>query len=112
GSYQPIGSWFGGLAVDEVLLIKAECHTRLGDLPNALIQLNRLLSHRINRHVFEPLELSDSQDILNRVIAERKKELVFRGLRWSDLRRLNQEPQFAVTMQRIIDGKRHELQPN
>lgn len=110
-SYIPIGSWFSGLAVNETLLIKAECHARLGQAAQALVPLNRLLAHRMDAADFTPLALSDLEAVLGRVIAERRKELVLRGLRWGDLRRLNQEPRFATTPVRVINGQRHELPP-
>ncbi len=111
GSYRPEGNWFTGLAVNELLLIKAESHARLGEAVKALQPLNRLLANRMAVSAFVPLASADAEAIIARVVAERRKELVLRGLRWNDLRRLNQEPRFATTLVRVIDGTRYELPP-
>lgn len=112
GTYSGGYSYFTGLAVDEVLLIHAECLARLGDVSGGLANLNRLLEHRIEFGYFQPLQINSKEDLLEAVIKERRKELVLRGVRWEDLRRLNMDPSFATTLIRQIDGQRHELAPN
>lgn len=112
GTYSGGYSFFTGLAVDEILLIRTECFARLGDVSGGLADLNRLLEHRTQRDRFEPLRIQSEEDLLDAVITERRKELVLRGVRWEDLRRLNREPSFATTLVREIDGERYELAPN
>lgn len=60
---------------------------------------------------FIPYTASTASDALNTILLERRKELLMRGIRWSDLRRLNKEPQFAKTLIRIEDGQTYSLQP-
>lgn len=105
------GLAFSGFAVDEVLLIRAECFAREGNVSLALNDLNYLLSHRIATDKFEPIETSDAQQALDTILLERRKELISRGLRWTDLRRLNEESGRGITLVRIVNGTRYELLP-
>ena len=94
GSYNGSGFCFSGLAVDEVYLIRAECAARVGNKDAALIDLNTLLQHRWvkpDSMAFTPVTAASAAAALDSVLVERRKELAFRGLRWTDLRRLNKE---------------------
>lgn len=103
---------FGGLATDEVYLIRAESRARLGDVSGALEDLNTLLATRWESGTFEPFTAANATEALDLILAERRKELLYRGLRWSDLRRLNQDPSYAKTLERNVDGEVYTLPPN
>lgn len=105
-------SLFGGLATNELYLNKAECLARKNDVDGALESLNTLLKNRWERESFLALEAEDSEECLKLILVERRKELVARGLRWSDLRRLNKDSRFAVTLKREISGVTHQLLPD
>lgn len=105
------GANFGGLAIDEVVLIRAECRARTGDMDGALSDVNRLRKHRYASAGFVP-KVADDDNVLEVVLSERSKELVLRGTRWADLRRLNKDPRFARTLTRRIDGMEYTLEPN
>ncbi|WP_298717079.1 RagB/SusD family nutrient uptake outer membrane protein [Chitinophaga sp.] len=111
GSYAAY-SLFTGLAADELYLLRAECHARTGSIDKSLADLNHLLQNRIATASYSPVTERDPDKLLEKILLERRKEMVFRGTRWEDLRRLNKEPQFAQTLVREIGGKRHELLPN
>ncbi|SEO09260.1 SusD family protein [Mucilaginibacter gossypiicola] len=111
GSYDFKGNLFSGLANDEIYLIRAECLARLGDKNGALTDLNNLLSNRYVRGAFAPLTAVSPEQVLLLILKERRKELLYRGLRWTDLRRFSKEPQYAVSLFRNIDGKTYSLEP-
>lgn len=80
---------FSGLATDEVFLIRAECHARLGNKESALQDITKLLNTRWDNNSYPMPVINTAQEALDLVLTERRKELVFRGLRWIDIRRLN-----------------------
>jgi hypothetical protein len=83
----PSVHFFTGLATDEVYLIRAECSVRDSRPGDAASDLNSLL---VNRMAYDSVVYySSSTATVDAVLTERRKELVFRGLRWTDLRRLN-----------------------
>jgi len=112
GSYDPKNSRYDGLATDEIYLIKAECLARAGDMQNAMGTLNALLVNRWKTGTFIPYTATSADDALTQILLERRKELLERGLRWTDLRRLNQESRFAITLTKKVDGVTYTLPPN
>jgi hypothetical protein len=120
GSYALKGSYsgtstattFAGVASDEMYLIRAECFARNGNLSSALFDLNTLMRKRWRSGSFSNITATSSNEALKIILTERRKELIFRGLRWTDLRRLNKDPQFAITLTRIINGQTYTLLPN
>jgi tetratricopeptide (TPR) repeat protein len=92
--------FFDGLAVDEMYLTRAECYARSGNIDLALNDLNDLLEKRYATDAFVPYNSVDFTTVTatQLVLQERRKELIFRGIRWSDIRRLNKEndPNYAV----------------
>jgi len=111
GGYDGVND-FNGLAMDEVYLNAAECLARENNLQQALHYLNRLLTTRHERGTFEPYESLDQEEVLALIIEERKKELVMRGTRWPDIKRLNKEDRFKTTLRRVVAGKEYLLEPN
>jgi len=112
GTYDESGYMFGGIATDEMYLIKAECEARSNNITRAMNDLNLLLVKRYAANSFVPLTATGISDALNKILQERRKELVMRGLRWTDLRRLNKEPAFAKTIYRTVNGTGYSLPPN
>jgi len=102
---------FDGLATDEIYLIRAECSARAGNAAAAMVDLNTLMRNRWKTGTYTDATATDANDALNKVLRERRKELLFRGLRWSDLRRFNLEGA-NITLKRIINGATYTLPPN
>lgn len=113
GSYDGTSQnhYFTGLALDEVYLTKAECAARLGGVTQALNDLNTFRRYRYVSENYKDLNTADQQQVLDWVLEERRKQLIFRGLRWEDLRRLNKEPRYAVTLKRRIGDEVYSLEP-
>lgn len=112
GSYTGQINHFTGLATDEVFLIRAECNVRAGNSLAAVTDLNALLEKRWKQGTYIPIVTDDSRAVLKTILSERKKELLFRGVRWTDLRRLNQEEGFQTTLTRKIDEQTFNLHPD
>ncbi|HEY8898296.1 MAG TPA: RagB/SusD family nutrient uptake outer membrane protein, partial [Niastella sp.] len=111
GSYNGTTFAFTGLATDELFLIRAEGRARSGDITGALNDLNTLLVQRFKTGTFVPYTATTAGQALALVLAERRKELAFRGLRWTDLRRFNIEG-IGYTLQRKINNRVYELYVN
>lgn len=106
------GRLFGGIAADEVLLVRAECYARTGNVPAAMEDLNLLLKNRYKTDTYHPLTTDAADEALAWVLEERRKELVLRGTRFVDLRRLNKEARFAITLKRMVNDQEFTLPPN
>lgn len=104
---------FTGIATDEIYLLRAEANARIGKKTEALRDLNSLLEKRWKQGTFEPIAMDNLEDLLTLILEERRKELAFRGgIRWSDIRRLNKDPRFAITLRRKLNGEIFELKPD
>lgn len=109
GSYSGKLFIFSGLATDEVYLIRAECYARTGYQAKALQDLNALLSRRWKTGTFQPYADTADAQVLPLILNERRKETVFRELRWGDLRRLYQEAHSGPILQRNLNGSVYTL---
>lgn len=109
-SYSGYWKEFTGLATDELFLIRAECYARQGDANSSMNDLNTLLLSRWKTGTFIPFTASNAASALAQVLVERRKELVQRGIRWSDIRRLNKEG-YNITPIRLINGQTYTLPP-
>ena len=117
GGYAFVGDYSGyeiftGIAVDELYLMRAEAYARTGNTAAAMTDLNTLLVKRYQTGTFTPRTAVNGTDALTQILTERTKELVHRGLWWADLRRLNQDPRFARTQTRLLEGVAYTLPPN
>lgn len=102
---------FIGLTTSEACLIRAEAAARLGFNTAALDDLNTLLKNRMEKGFFKPITQGDSLALLRIILQERRKELVSRGRRWADLKRLNLDSRFAQKLTRSVNGKTFTLKP-
>ncbi len=108
----PLGNNLGSTATDEVFLIQSECAARMGDRVKALELINSLLVKRYKAGTFIPITATSDSDALDKILVERRKELLKRGLRFQDLKRLNKDSRYAKVLTRIIGDKTYTLLPN
>lgn len=114
GNYDKnMGSLFIGLTTSEVYLIKAEAACRINKINDALASLNILLKSRWDENaLYIPIAVSENEVLLRKILEERRKELLFRGRRWSDLKRLNLDSRFQKTLVRNVGSNIYKLEPN
>jgi len=103
---------YTGPCVPEMMLIKAECLARGGNAGAAMDEVNELRRHRYKPEDYTALQAADANTALLRVIEERRRELMGRGYRWFDQKRLNKEAAFAATVTRSFMGQTYTLAPN
>lgn len=102
---------FTGIATDEMYLIKAESLARAGQSAKAITVLRALLLTRYKTNKLIEYGEMNANEVLNLILLERRKQLLFRTTRWSDLRRLNQEERFAKTLKRTVNSREYSLVP-
>lgn len=113
GSYDGTNSLsavFTGITVAEMLLIKAECLTRKGQINESINTLNKLLKKRWKSDSWIPTDPTTVSDPLELILEERRKELVYRGIRWMDIKRLNRDGA-NIKLRRMINGVEYNLNP-
>lgn len=95
----------------EIYLIAAECEAREGSIERAIALINKLRDNRIKNNT--DIVVTDRNDALQKVLEERRRELAMSGMvRYIDLKRLNQESQFAKTVTHVTGEGTFSLEPN
>lgn len=95
------GVFFSGLTSAELYLIVSECLVRVGKLQDATRVIKAFMKKRYEPGFLFP-SFHSEEEFLGFILDERRKEMVFRGTRWSDLRRLNRDPRFSKTLSRTV----------
>lgn len=111
GSYNGMNSvnFFMGTTTAEMYLIRAEANARNGLLEEAAEDLNHLRSNRFRDDDFRVLNFDNQAQALEFIKKERRRELIFRSLRWSDMRRYIILKEFDRSMVRSAEGKQYIL---
>jgi len=104
--------YFTGVSTTEMFYVKTECMARTGQWLQAMDTVNNLLQSRWSNSVpYSPLIATSANEAVQIILAERRKELYMRGLRFADIKRLNKEGA-NIILQRKIAGQTYTLQPN
>lgn len=101
---------FIGLTTSEILLIRSEAAARIGKSAIALAGINLLRQHRFAPENYQEVHWGNAI-LLQEILKERRKELVFRGRRWADVKRLNQDAATQRTLTRTVEGQSYQLAP-
>ena len=99
------------IGVPEMMLIKAECLARKKD-PNALKVLDELREKRIATDKYTALPEVSGDKLLEIVLEERQRELVYNGVRFFDMKRLAKEGIYTRTLTRQFKETTYTLEPN
>ncbi|MGY3055245.1 hypothetical protein ACVWYG_003460 [Pedobacter sp. UYEF25] len=110
GSYEAGPTLFNGITTAEMLLTRAECEAKLGFKDDALHHLNALLVNRYKAGTFIARTAADAGEALTMIRTERRKEMVFRCMRWLDIRRYNEEGS-SILLSRTVEGEIFTLPP-
>jgi pentatricopeptide repeat protein len=102
---------FAGLGVDEVRLNVMEGLARLGNFGEAMEMYNEFSRSRFTPENFSPLEDSQPAILLGKILEERRRALLYRGIRWMDLKRFNQNNGEKITLSRSFQGTDYILPP-
>lgn len=85
------GNMSFGITFPEIYLNKAEVLARKGSTGDAMDIINMIRKKRIKPAAYADLNAASPEDALQKVLAERRRELAFLGLRWMDMKRLDLE---------------------
>lgn len=85
------GRYSFGIGFPEMYLTKAELLARDNQYNEAMAIVNMLRKKRIKTADYTDQTAVDGADALTKVLAERRRELAFSGLRWFDMKRLDRE---------------------
>lgn len=110
-----------GLRTAEVYLMLAEANARLNQLSQATSYVNQLRAKRLSGGNTDIATPSSQKEMMDQIILERRKEMLFGFNRFFDLKRFNLEPEYAKTITRqfpVVNisenypQKTYTLQPN
>ena len=108
-----------GMRTAEVYLILAEAKARQNDLSGAVEVLNQLREKRIKGTEAVLPEQATQREMMQEIINERRKELLFGFSRFWDLKRFNTEADYAKTITRVfplvstnVEQKTYTLKPD
>lgn len=106
--YFPTATNFS-IGVPEMMLIRAEAFARDNKKDDAVAILNSLRQKRFKPEDYTALTAATPDEALALVLRERRLELMYRGLRLFDLKRLNNDPRFKKDLQRDHLGQVYRL---
>jgi len=105
-------NYSNGINTPDLYLIRAECHTRLGNLDLANADLNALRENRFATSTYLPLNITEQTALLQFVKEERRREIVNSTERAFDIKRYNLFDGDNISLSHTINGQTFTLAPN
>lgn len=106
GSYTGGFRLFSGITLSEMYLTAAESAIRTRQIQEGLEWLNQLGENRYSN--FQPWQNLSQEEALEEVLKERRREMVYRNMRWMDMKR-TKYLDLSFQAEREIDGTIHIL---
>lgn len=101
-TYKTINQDNAGIGYAEMYLIQAEYFARNGNIESAMDLVNQIRMNRFPEGSENMiLEATTNEMALQIVLEERRRELSFSGVRWQDMKRLDQEGMMPVVNRRV-----------
>ena len=101
-----------GLTTVDNMLLLAECAVRAGKLDRATELLEQIRAKRLYTGMYAPLNLTSKAEAIAEVEREARCEKVYSILGFVNLKRWNQDAEWAVTLTRNINGTTYTLSPS
>lgn len=101
-----------GVNAPELYLIRAECHTRLGNITEANNDLNSLRINRFIPDIYTPVDITDQATLLQFVKDERRREQATNAERLFDIKRYNLFDNDGISITRNYEEQTVTIAPD
>jgi tetratricopeptide (TPR) repeat protein len=102
----------GGITTVELYLIKAECLARNGDVDGAMDLVNDVRKTRILGDYYQDLSAANKTEAIHQIITTKRNELILTLIPFCDIRRLNNEGIYSITLSKVYNGNTISLSPD
>lgn len=101
-----------GINTADIMLIQAECHARLGNIPETNASLNTLRENRFAPGTYQPIFIKSKAQLLKFVKDERRREMVSSLQRTFDVKRYNRFDDANIRITHSLGGVTATIEPN
>ncbi|WP_171037051.1 RagB/SusD family nutrient uptake outer membrane protein [Maribacter algarum] len=112
GAADDTGNYYMGINTTDLYLIRAECHARLGNTTLSNTDLNTLRINRFPTGAYNPISISNDDDLLQFVKDERRREMVGSVERTFDIKRYNLFDDDNIDVTHTLNGRTETLRAN
>lgn len=101
-----------GIAVPEVMMIKAECLVRQGKTADGMAALDAVRKKRLAPEAYSPSSTASEAEAIEKIRRAKADELINSIYPFIDAKRLNAEGKYTVTFTKVFDDKTYTLRPD